>query len=173
MDAVHTNTIEVLTPEMAKKSPGWKAGQLLITVRSLDAIAVLDPDTRSIVWAATGPWRRPHDAQFLANGDLLLFDNKGLGNSSRVMEYDPRTQAIPWSYDGENRPEFFSRERGMSQRLANGNTLAVNSVGGEILEVTPQKEVVWSYAPNCYIPFARRITSDQIRFLPDTVKPRP
>jgi len=172
-DALHTNTVLVLTQELAQKFPGWKAGQLLITMRNLDAIALVDPERRAVVWAARGPWQAPHDAQFLDNGTLLLFDNQGLRKGSRVMEYDPRTQAFPWSYAGENWGPFFTSERGMCQRLSNGNTLAVNSIGGEMLEVTRDKEVVWSFAPRRFIAYARRFTADQVPFLPAATKPRP
>jgi hypothetical protein len=171
-DALHTNTVQVLTPALAQKFPGWKAGQLLITMRNLDAIAVVDPETRAVVWAARGPWQAPHDAQFLDNGTLLLFDNQGMRKGSRVLEYDPRTQAFPWSYTGENWGPFFTSERGMCQRLANGNTLAVNSIGGEILEVTRAKEVVWSFAPHRFIAYGRRYAADQVPFLPANARPR-
>jgi hypothetical protein len=172
-DVLHTNTVKVLTPALAQKFPGWKAGQLLITLRKLDTIAVVDPESRAVVWAASGPWRGLHDAQFLDTGNLLLFDNLGLPKGSRVLEYDPRTQAFPWSYTGENWGPFFSNERGMCQRLPNGNTLAVNSKGGEILEVTREKEVVWSFVPHRFIAYGRRYTADQVPFLPAGDKPRP
>jgi len=172
-DSLHTNTIRVLTPELAEKFPGWKAGQLLITVRTLDTIALVDTELRKVVWAARGPWHEPHGAEFLENGNLLVFDNQGVPKGSRVLEYNPRTQAFPWSYSGENWGPFFSSVRGMCQRLPNGDTLAVNSTGGEILEVNREKEVVWSYAPHRFISFGRRYTSDQVPFLPASVKPRP
>jgi hypothetical protein len=172
-DSLHTNTVKVLTPELARKFPGWKAGQLLITVRTLDTIAVVDPESRAVVWASRGPWHEPHGAEFLDNGNLLIFDNQGLSTGSRVLEYNPRTQAFPWSYSGENWGPFFSSVRGMCQRLPNGNTLAVNSVGGEILEVTREKEVVWSFAPHRLITFGQRYASDQVPFLPSGTKPRP
>ncbi len=172
-DALHTNTIQVLTPELAAKFPQWKPGQLLITMRNLDAIALIDPEKRAVVWAARGPWQALHDAQFLDNGDLLLFDNQGLRKGSRVLEYNPQTQAFPWSYTGEHWGPFFSSERGMCQRLRNGNTLAVNSIGGEVLEVTPEKEVVWSFAPHRFIAYAKRYSADELPFLPAGSKPRP
>jgi hypothetical protein len=171
-DALHTNTIQVLTPSMAQKFPEWKAGQLLLTMRNLDSIAVVDPERRTVVWAARGPWQALHDAQFLDNGNLLLFDNLGLAKGSRVIEYDPRTQAFPWVYSGENWGPFFTSERGMCQRLPNGNTLAVNSKAGEILEVSRQKEVVWSFSPQRFIAYARRFTAEQVPFLPPGEKPR-
>jgi hypothetical protein len=172
-DSLHTNTIKVLTPALAQKFPGWKAGQLLITVRTLDTVAVVDPDSRAVVWAARGPWHEPHGADFLDDGNLLIFDNQGVPKGSRVLEYNPRTQAFPWTYAGENYGPFFSSVRGMCQRLPNGNTLAVNSTGGEILEVTREKEVVWSYAPHRFISFGKRYASEQLPFLPQGTKPRP
>ncbi len=162
---LHTNFVEVLRPELAAKFPGFRAGQVLVSIRDLDLIAVLDVDSRALVWAATGPWKAQHAPHFLDNGRLLIFDNRGGPRGSRVLEYDPRTQAIPWSYpDAHGRP-FTSRERGMSQRLPNGNTLVVDSEGGEILEVSPDQEVVWSYSPGRFITSARRYGADELKFL--------
>jgi hypothetical protein len=172
-DALHANFVQVLTPEMARRFPGWKAGQLLISLRNIDVIAVVDSDERRVVWAARGPWQAQHDVQFLDSGNLLLFDNRGLPRGSRVMEYNPRTQAIPWTYSGENWGPFYSNERGLCQRLPNGNTLAVNSEAGEMLEVTQQKEVVWSYSPHRFITFGRRYPADQVQFLPGGTRTRP
>jgi hypothetical protein len=172
-DAVHANTVQVLTPELAQKFPFLKAGQLLLTLRNLDTIAVLDPESRKIVWAARGPWQAEHDANFLTNGHLLLFDNQGVSKGSRIMEYDPSTQGFPWVYSGENWPSFYSSERGMCQRFPNGNTLVVNSWNGEILELTKDKEVVWDYTPHRFIAFAHRYMPEQVPFLPAGTKPRP
>jgi len=151
----------------------FKAGQVLISVRELDAIAVLDPDKASGVWAARGPWRAQHDAQFLDNGHVLIFDNLGSNKGTRVLEYDPQSQAFPWSYAGENRAPFHTSERGMSQRLPNGNTLIVNSEAGQIMEVTRSKELVWTYATEGFITSARRYSPGQLRFLKGGQRARP
>ena len=105
-DVLHTNALRVLSSALAPKFPMFKAGQLLISPRNLDALLVLDPDTGKIVWAARGPWRAQHDPSFLDNGHLLLFDNLGSPRGSRVLEYDPLTQAFPWTYPGENGRPF-------------------------------------------------------------------
>ena len=157
-DALHTNSVHVLGRKLAAKFPGLKAGQVLISMRHLNAIAVVDPETRAVVWAAQGPWRAQHDAVFLDNGHLLLFDNLGLAAGSRVLEYDFQTQAFPWSYSGANRGAFFTEERGMSQRLPNGNTLIVNSEGREMFEVTRNQEVVWNCPTNQFLCSARHFT---------------
>ena len=172
-DVLHANFVQVLRPSLAAKFPAFKAGQVLVSLRHLDAIAVMDPDTGSLVWAARGPWRAQHDPQFLDNGHLLIFDNLGSPQSSRVLEYDPQTQAYPWSYPRENDPPFFSDERGMCQRLPNGNTLIVNSEGAQLLEVTANKEIVWSCSTNRFICSARRFGPDQLHFLKGGVRARP
>jgi hypothetical protein len=172
-DALHTNSVRVLSRKLAPHFPGFKAGQVLISMRHLDTLAVLDLDRRSVVWAARGPWQAQHDAQFLDNGRLLLFDNRGLPGGSRVLEYDPRTQAFPWSYAGEGRRPFYSSVRGMCQRLPNGNTLVVNSKGGEVVEVTPAREVVWTLAAGAFVTVARRYDPSQLHFLKGGERARP
>ena len=172
-DVLHTNSVKVLGRELAGKFPMFKAGQVLICVRELDAIAVLDPETASVVWATTGPWCAQHDAQFLDNGHLLIFDNLGFNKGSRVLEYDPKTQSFPWSYSAENLSGFLTTERGMSQRLGNGNTLIVNSQGGQLLEVTRNKEMVWTSSYGDFITSARRFQTGQLHFLEGDKRARP
>jgi hypothetical protein len=164
-DVLHVNSVVALSEKLAPKFPLFKAGQLLLSIRNLDLIAVLDPDLGSLVWAATGPWRAQHDAQFLDNGNILIFDNLGSPSGSRVLEYDPVRQGFPWSYPGDVGAPFFTSERGMSQRLPNGNTLVVNSEAGEMLEVTSADEVVWNFALKGYIPTGRRYAASQLPFL--------
>jgi hypothetical protein len=165
-DVLHTNAVKVLNKTLAPKFPLFKAGQILVSARHLDAIAVLDPDSNKVVWAAHGPWRAQHDPSFLENGHLLLFDNLLSQRGSRVLEYDPPTQALPWSYPGEKGKPFLSEIRGMCQRLPGGNTLIVNSEGGEIMEVTPDQETVWSCSIGHTVLYsARRYITGQLPFL--------
>jgi hypothetical protein len=172
-DPLHTNCVHVLTRELAPKFPQFRPGQVLLSVRNLDTIAVLDIPKRSIVWAAKGPWQAQHDAHFLPNGHLLLFDNRGSPKGSRVLEYDPQSQAFPWSYSGEPSAPFYSQERGMAQRLPNGNTLLIDSQGGELREVAANKEVVWSCALDGYIHVGRRFPPEALLFLKGGQHARP
>jgi hypothetical protein len=171
-DVLHTNCVKVLPRRLTAKFPAFRPGQVLLSFCDLDTIAVVDLDKKAMVWAARGPWQAQHDAQFLDNGHLLLFDNRGLPKGSRVLEYDPQTQAFPWSYTGPNGRHFYSNERGMCQRLPNGNTLVVNSEGGEIQEVTHDKEVVWSCSTGRFISTARRYGPEQVPFLKGEARAR-
>lgn len=147
LDLLHVNSVHVLARNMANNFPLFKPGQVLISLRTPSVIAVLDIETRSIVWAVRGVWQSQHDAQFLDNGRILLFDNLGSLRRSRVIEYDPNTQAVSWWWGGEQDDRLSCVIRGAVQRLTNGNTLVVDSVGCTIYEVTRQKDVVWRW--NC------------------------
>lgn len=173
MDALHTNCVRVLRRDLAAKFPKFKPGQVLISVRNLNVIAVLDPDERRIVWAARGPWLGQHDPQFLDNGRLLIFDNLGAPRGSRLLEFDPETQAIPWSYSASEHGGFYTSERGMSQRLPNGNTFIVNSEGGKMIEITPDQEIVWSCSLDGYISAGRRYAPGELTFLSEGQRARP
>lgn len=145
-DIFHTNSLELLDGRLAGTLPAFRAGNLLVSVRELDALAVVDPAARRVVWALTGPWRRQHEASLLASGRLLLFDNLGLApDRSRVIEVDPADGSIRWQFAGDAGSPLFSRTLGSCQRLANGNTLVVESQGGRALEVTPRGDVAWEF----------------------------
>jgi hypothetical protein len=151
----------------------FKAGQLLVSLRHLDAIVVVDPDSGKAVWAARGPWRAQHDPTFLENGRILLFDNLGSPRTSRVFEYDPKSQAFPWLYPGDKGNPFVCHIRGQSQRLSNGNTLIAHSDAGEVFEVTPEGEVVWSCSCDRMLYRARRYSAARVPFLGGDIHVRP
>ena len=95
-----------------------------------------------------GPWLRQHDPDLLANGNILLFDNQGNvgpGGITRVIEVDPKTQEIVWTYAGTPEEPFESEVRSSEARLPNGNTLITELDGGRIFEVTKPGQIVWNY----------------------------
>jgi hypothetical protein len=143
VDVLHTNHVEVYDGKLARLSTLFRRGNLLLSMRSLNAIAIVDGASSKVLWL-WGPtnlslqhWPTP-----LENGNILLFDN---GTSlSRIVEVDPRTNAVTWRYAPEN--DFFSASRGACQRLPNGNTLVTLSDSGYALEVTSAGRTVWKYA---------------------------
>ena len=132
-DPLHTNSVEIFQEN----------GRMfaLLSIRNIDTVAVLDMEASEIVWAATGPWHKQHEARFVG-GNLLLFDNLGLGEQSRVLELDTETLEIAWSF---TEPGFFTKRFGAQQRLPNGNTLISESEKGRLLEVARDGRVVWEY----------------------------
>jgi hypothetical protein len=146
-DYLHTNSVSVLDKPVPG-IPQSQAGQVLVSFREISTIALIDLKTADVVWAQSGPWIRQHDAEFLADGDLLLFDNEGDPNGyggTRVLEIDPANFKIDWSYGGRSDQRLDSLARGSQTRLKNGNTLIVESYAGRMLEVTRDGKVVWEF----------------------------
>lgn len=143
-DVFHTNALELLDGRAAALHPAFRKGNLLLSIRQLSALAVVDPSSETVVWAATGPFRRQHEPSLLADGRLLLFDNQGAGRDvARVVELDPADGRILWAYGGASPEVLSSPTLGTCQRLPNGNTLITESENGRALEVTRDGEVVW------------------------------
>ncbi len=140
-DVFHTNTLELLEGESI-----FGSNKLLISVWGLDALAVVDIETQVVDWALTGQWHRQHQPVLLENGELLLFDNMGPGDYSKVLQLDPFSQQVSWAYEGGEENDFYSALIGSCQRLENGNTLITESLRGRAFEVTPAGEVVWKWS---------------------------
>jgi hypothetical protein len=143
LDILHTNHVEVFDGAKERLWKLYKRGNILVSMKHINAIAILDGETKAILWL-WGPTNLSlqHHPQVLDNGNILLFDNGT--ERSRVIEMEPQSGQIVWKYeDGE---AFFSKWGGAAQRLPNGNTLITNTTGGRALEVTPGGKVVWEFA---------------------------
>ncbi len=94
------------------------------------------------------PHRDTRLVRKLANGNYLVC-HEGDGV---VREYDGETGAVVWEYavplfghrraDGHG-PEAFGNQTFAAVRLESGNTLLTTGNGHSVLEVTPEKEIVW------------------------------
>lgn len=165
-DIFHSNSIEVLDGRHAGVNPAFAAGNLLISVLYLDAIAVINPGQKKVVWGHKGSWRRQHEALLLPSGNLLLFDNQKGGTASSVLELDPGTMKPVWSYAGGKDGPFYSAECGVAHRLPNGNTLIIESLNGRAFEVNRDKKIVWEY----YNPYRAGQKAQLIATLFDVVR---
>jgi hypothetical protein len=144
-DLFHTNALDVLEGEFADLGPAFGAGHALISVRELNVVGTLDLEREELVWALTGLWNAQHEPVLLPDRRMLVFDNLGRGGESQVLELDPLTQEVHWSYAGLELGGLSSPLCGMAQRLANGNTLITESLAGRALEVTRAGRLVWLY----------------------------
>lgn len=147
-DIIHTNSIALVTEEIAEAHPYTRPGQLLVSLKHTHGLTIVDPEQGVVTWATLGPWRLQHDADFLQNGNLLLFDNVGhlsRGGASRLLEFDPRSLEIAWDYGTNAEQALYSEQRAGQQRLPNGNTLIIETDGGRMLEVTPDRRIAWEF----------------------------
>lgn len=147
-DYTHTNSIEVIEADMSVPS-FLKTGDILVNIRNIDVLAAIDPVQNKVSWAARIPTQMPHDIDVLPNGHFLLYDNQGhLGAAegySRIIELDPETLEVVWSYAGTSDDPVESEFWGFQQRLANGNTMSTVPNKGRLFEVTPEGQLVMEY----------------------------
>jgi hypothetical protein len=165
-DVLHTNTGEVFDGTRERFSPLFRAGNVLLSLRTVDAVAILDMRTRRVEWALSGLWHKQHDPTLLENGNLLVFDNRGLGDESRVLEVDPFTQSIVWSYRGSEEHPFYSQYCGVNRPLPNGNVLVIESESGRVFEVTREGRIVWEF----FNPYRTGERSELIALIFDMVR---
>jgi hypothetical protein len=158
-DYLHSNNVDVVDAATAARFPFAKEGQVLLSLRELNALAVIDVERRVIVWARQDEWVKQHDPDFLDNGNLLIFDNQGDYRTkvgTRVIEYEPRTGAIVWQYAPVGDRRLQTRIRGDQQRLPNGNTLINDWGRGRLVEVTREGEVAWELKSDFTLPVGQR-----------------
>ena len=147
VDLLHANSIEAFNqPALRGQHPIYRDDSLLITSRHQDCIAVVSIEQGELRWAwGEGELAGPHDASWLPDGNILVFDN-GLGlGRSRLLEVDPRTDRIVWEYQGDPPESFYTASRGSARRLANGNTLVTHSSVGQAFEITREGRIVWDF----------------------------
>ncbi len=135
----HANSIDVM-PD----------GRWLLSFRLTSVVALVDPTSGDIVWRwGPGHLSHQHAATALDDGSVLIFDNgchrRGLPSFSRVVEIDPDTDEVAWSYHADVVLSFFSFMVSGADRLPNGNTLITEGASGRLFEVTRDHEVVWEY----------------------------
>ncbi|GJM43269.1 MAG: hypothetical protein DHS20C21_01110 [Gemmatimonadota bacterium] len=144
-DIFHTNTIHVLDGSLEDRLPAFRRGDVLTSLNAKGVLAVVSLDEPTVRWAVKSDPQGQHDPRILANGNLLLFDNRLEFDESVVVEMDPATGEAVWEYRGTELLPFHSRTCGAASRLANGNTLITESDGGRALEVTPDGAIVWEF----------------------------
>ncbi len=153
-DLLHTNSLEVLDAAGAAALEGAEAGDILVSMLAVDTVAVLHPDTETIVWSQRGPWKRQHDPH-VVDGELLVFDNLGgHGGNSRLLRVPlqlldgepPSSPPATWTWKGDPSESFSTAFCGIAQELPGGNVLATESCHGRVIEIDPATgDVVWEY----------------------------
>jgi uncharacterized repeat protein (TIGR01451 family) len=161
-DVFHTNAASPIPDNTSHTDPRFSPGNIVMSVRNTNTVAVVDRVSGDIVWALTDVTRGQHNSHMLADdlpggGNILVFDNGWTGNwslapnraHSRVVEIDPLTDTVVWEYTAEasdmRKDSFLANIQSGAHRQANGNTLINASKWGRVFEVTDSGELVWEY----------------------------
>jgi len=113
----------------------------------------------------------PHSVVRLANGNTLVSCGDGKGGP-KVFEVDKDGKTV-WQVQGDELPGVSMKFMCGLQRLPNGNTVMTNWLGHNqfgaaphVIEVTPDKQVVWTFADHKTM---RTISSIQLLDVPGDV----
>jgi hypothetical protein len=135
-------------------------GNYVVSWRTLGEVTKIDSRDGRILWRlggrnnmftfvndAFGGFSAQHDARVLPNGNLLLYDNGWRHNppETRIVEYELDTTAMTATLVWEFRrtPPVFTPIVGAAQRLQNGNTFIAYGTETTVLEISPEKALVW------------------------------
>jgi len=87
----HLNSVELIPPAARKSLPGAAEGDLLVSLRETNTVALLDGTTGAVKYAQADRTAAQHSPKFLPDGTVLVFDNLGGERSqggSRVVRLD-------------------------------------------------------------------------------------
>lgn len=87
----HLNSVDLASAQVAAAIPGAQRGDLLVSLRETNTVALLDAHTAAVKYSVSGRTAAQHSPEFLPDGTVLVFDNLGgerrLGGS-RVVRLD-------------------------------------------------------------------------------------
>lgn len=151
-DPTHLNDIEELPDSLAGEYPGFEAGDLVLSLRNLELVLVVDPESERVKWHASGPFILQHDPDFIGDGWIGIFDNRWdrtrrgtMLGGSRIVALQPHTDSLKHLFPTARSEPFYTHHRGKWQRLANGNLLMTEEAAGRVVEVAPDGRTVWGW----------------------------
>lgn len=151
-DPTHLNDIEPLGANLAREHPLFEAGDLLLSLRHLDLVLVVDPETQKIKWHTSHVSTRQHDPDFMAGGWIGIFDNRSDGTfrgevlgGSRIVAIQPHTDSVQTLFPTSRSEPFYTEFLGNWEQLPNDNLLLTEAEAGRVVEVNPDGETVWEW----------------------------
>ncbi|MBU2870952.1 arylsulfotransferase family protein [Colwellia sp. E2M01] len=146
-DLFHLNDIEEFPPHL--KEGLFSHGDLLVSLRNISTVLVFDPTNLEIKFISTGLVTRQHDPDFIDGNTISVFDNntsvKGRRGQSHIVFIDALSGQKTNYFSGTNKIPFYSNIMGKHQWLNNGNLLLTEAMNGRLIEISPQKKLVWEY----------------------------
>lgn len=141
-DVLHANTVEILD---AHPKGLWGEGDVLVSLRNLDLIAVLDLTARAVRWFwGPGELSGQHQPSARPGGTVLVFDNGQAHGHSRLLEIDPTTDQVVWQYTANPPQSLFCAMAGGCEELPGGTILISDAQGGRGIEITRQGRPSWA-----------------------------
>lgn len=143
-DPMHANDVEPLPASLASALLMFEPGDLLISMRDLNLLSVVDPDTVKVKWKRFGIGRRLRKPDRGPDGTIVFFDNNTNPGHSRLRSVDPSDYSVTDIVKGEGY-EFFSPRRGRHSVREDGSVVVVSAYQGRLFEVDPSGDIVFEF----------------------------
>jgi hypothetical protein len=143
-DIFHVNDVEPLRAGMAPAFPMFETGDLLISLRTINLVAVVDPDDYRVKWWSNGPWIGQHDPDFVSDGEIAVYNNNTGRGRSEILKIDPATREVSNELFAGG-AHFYSGYMGRHQYLPNGNVLIAVPGEGRVIEVSSHGRMVMEF----------------------------
>ncbi len=153
----HFNSVQSI-PEspLAKKSPNFRAGNILVSDYWNNIVFLIDRKSKKIVWSTGNESDRRfwHSVRLLPNGEMIAFQNKTLLLSntgattiekSSIVFFNPITNSVDFQITKINGEEFFSDIWGSLQLVGPNRYLVTLSQEGRAVEIDQDGKVFWSW----------------------------
>ena len=104
-DPLHLNSVDIAGEDA---SGGVDAGDLVLSLRDINAFAILDGDTHELKRLVRGSFFQQHDVTHLSGSTFLMFDNQGVERTigaSRLLMVDLASGAETTIFPNERTPE--------------------------------------------------------------------
>lgn len=144
IDPYHFNDVDPLPASLSEAFPEFKAGDLLISARTLNSVMVVDPDDYRVKWHRTGETLRQHDPDWQPDGTISVYNNKMGRGPSEIVSFDPSGDDRQVVLAGEEM-DFYSRIQGRHQQLPNGGFAVASPQQGRAFETDAQGRVVMEF----------------------------
>jgi hypothetical protein len=147
-DTLHLNDVEIFPSRL---QPGvFEPGDVMVSLRNINAIMVFNPDTLRIKYLSIGEVVHQHDPNFVDGEHISVLDNNNVAPESQ----SPQSRIVVLSathddprviYAGSAEQPFYTAIMGKHQWLPNGNMLITESTKGRAFEIDPEGKLVWEY----------------------------
>ncbi|MBR6516426.1 MAG: hypothetical protein IKT40_06175 [Bacilli bacterium] len=125
----------------------FEEGNYLVSERSKGIIFIIDKDTKKVIWKTKPLMFNHHSSHYahmipnglLGEGNILFYDNGGLKNTSKIIEFNPITFEIVFEYESEILKSYF---RGSVQKTIKGTYLVCVPEQGRLVEIDKNKNII-------------------------------
>lgn len=152
-DPTHLNDVRVLSRDIADQYPGLNAGDILVSMRNNNTVAVIDKHTELIKMVLTGKTLLQHSPSFIGSGRIAVFDNNGgpkEKGGSRILSIDLLNGEVKTLFPRSSTPkdvDFYTHNGGRLVVHPSGSRALVSLTRrGRVVEVDFETgKVLWEY----------------------------